>query len=390
MKPEVNGQQEKILLLAASRDQAQYFEALAGRLEGASFLSTKQAWIPLVIKALQPPSEELKTQAELLTRRKKNTAKGLKRSNAYWRWMNRVNLWRARVIYAQAYKALKDRKETHLGVWNGKKFRQAVWIVAAKQLGMKIVYFERGPLPGYSMVDAFGVNADSGNPRDVAFYQNYQCHAGQRCLPSFSEDVDNTQSNTVFVPFQVVEDSNIYLHSPWIQNMRQLYALVEKLSAKYPEWRFVLKEHPACSEDYSDLHQKAQATQDRITFKNEESATSSIAQAQAVITINSTVGTEALIAQKPVLVLGEALYAIEGITHPVDSEQVLLQAFERYANDAPNPKDIENFICYLQTDYAVPGDAMQSPDDEHWQAMKEKVRLILAGQERKAIGLSDE
>ncbi|MCW2457566.1 UNVERIFIED_ORG: capsule polysaccharide modification protein KpsS [Rahnella aquatilis] len=64
--------------------------------------------------------------------------------------------------------------------------------------------------------------------------------------------------------------------------------------------------------------------------------------ARAVITVNSTAGISALIHNKPLKVMGQALYDMAGLTY-----QQLLDAF--YVSDfKPDMKLFWQFRCYLQ------------------------------------------
>lgn len=387
-------QQPQLILFSASRDQKAYFSKLQAKLPFPTLLLDYKR-LPKVFMG-KVPSEvvpHLQEQVALLLTRKQNTAKGQKRGRIYWvlnRWWQ---VQRAKRMFRQAVAVLKQHEAPFLGVWNGKKFRQAIWVVAAKSLGKQVVYFERGPLPGYSMVDAFGVNAASGNPRERAFYQQYACHLAENVAIKIKKGEKPEGMPVLFVPFQVVEDSNIYMHSPWIRHMRQLFSLVEKLSEAYPHWEFWLKEHPACNEAYPDLHEQAKKHGGKIRFVNEYPSAELVEKATAVMTINSTVGMEALQAGKQVLVLGEALYAIEGLTQPIKTESELIENFEQKALLPVDEETVKHFICYLKQDYVVPGDAMQVTLEEkwsvHWECMSKKLLFILSGQPRKAIGLDE-
>jgi len=389
----------QLVLFSASRDQKDYFTKLKAKLSFTTvLLDYKQLpkWWGWTGETLSKEVELLlKKQVEILQVRKKNTVDGRKRGQFYWRLFRWWQMQRAKWIFYQAVKALVPYQSAFLGVWNGKKFRQAIWVEAAQYLDMKVVYFETGPLPGYSMVDAFGVDAFSGNPREKKFYQNYNCRLKEEAL---SEKIENREKDfgkpkILFVPFQVVEDSNIYLHSPWIHHMRQLFDWVERLSDAYPNWVFWLKEHPACNETYPDLHERIKSYNGKILFVNEMATTELVEKATAVMTINSTVGMEALQAGKQVLVLGEALYAIEGLTQPIKTLEELIQQFEQLVLTPVDEALIKNFICYLKQDYAVPGDAMKvtldEKDTEHWRTMEKKLQWILSDQPKKAIGLND-
>lgn len=373
----------RLALFSASRDQKAYFAKLAEKMPFSCKVHlSKKLYFPYLKSVDLEVKKSLQQQVEFLITRKKNTARGQRSSSFAWLLKRFTLNIKACWLLRNDLTWLHHEKAEYIGVWNGKKFRQAITVIAAQSLGKKIVYFERGPLPGYSMVDPKGVNYFSSNPRNKSFYQNYACHKRNFKTLPFKQSFKR-----VFIPFQVVEDSNIYLHSPWVHTMQDLFDLIEELSNKLPNWQFVFKEHPACHESYPDLHHRAEVSGGRLCFENDQSSQALIASCDLVITINSTVGVEALMAHKPLLVLGEALYAIEGIAYLVINKELLLQQFLKAISETVDYELLDKFICYLDSDYAVPEDAMNHPTELHWQAMSQKLKLILQGKADKALGL---
>ncbi|MCQ4062292.1 capsular biosynthesis protein, partial [Klebsiella pneumoniae] len=53
----------------------------------------------------------------------------------------------------------------------------------------------------------------------------------------------------IFIPFQDDRDTQVRLHSPWVRNMRDLFALGERI-ADETGWEVVFKEHPSSRESY--------------------------------------------------------------------------------------------------------------------------------------------
>lgn len=372
---------KSLLLFAASRDQLNYFLRLIDETKvPAKVVWYKHVWKPALMKAV--PWQSIKQQVDILHRRK---AIRLKRRPHYLVfWLDFIKaLW----LYSVYIKLLRSNAAQTVGVWNGKKFRQAILVIAAKALEKELLYFETGPLPGYSVVDPVGVDFYSSVPREVDFYRECHCeHFKGDEKPSLSNFL-LFDSPYVFIPFQVIEDSNIYLHSPWVNDMRHFFSLIERLSDMFPNKRFLIKTHPACPENYDDLYAKAEESNGRLQFVSDVDTSQLVAHAEAVITINSTVGMEALIAHKKLLVLGEAIYGIDGLVKLVRSETELIDAFSELNSWKLDENLIEYFLCYLQRDYAVVGDAMRQPGKAHWQAMDIKLQRMLSDEPLKAIGL---
>lgn len=374
-----------IVFFAASKDQRNYFTELSQNIE----LDSEVVWyksfkIPSLF--IKYPIAQLWQQAEFLTIRKRNSAKGKNYPTFIWPLFTFISLLQACWLYAIYTGWLKRVSAKFVGVWNGKKFRQAILVIALQHQQKKAIFFEIGPLPGLSSIDPKGVNFYSSIPNTLDFYLN-------RTLSSKAINEVVNQENTrpgilpkhfVLVAFQVVEDSNIYLHSKWIRNMRQLFAMCKSVSEKLPNITFVFKEHPACDERYEDLR-KQQNTQ--LQFIDDFTTSELVQYADAVITVNSTVGIEALIARKKVFVLGDALFGIEGISFPVDSEDALLQQLSHLDTLELNETAIASFIDYLKYDYGLVGNAMKNPGIEHWQAANKRLALLLADKASEALKL---
>lgn len=376
-----------LVLLASSKQQRIYFNALVQKVAlPIELLWYKRILLPSIF--CSPRSDVLLEQVKLLEKRKKTAKKGL--PNLFWRWFRVSSYLQANWTYRVAYRFLKQRNVV-LGVWNGKKFRQAIWVAAAKDLEREVIFFETGPLPGYSAVDPIGVDYYSAAPRELDFYRQYLCSEKHPVLtmPSTVKP-SSLPSSYIFIPFQVIEDSNIYLHSPWIKDMRDLYEKITMLSNDFPDTFFVIKPHPACPEKYDDLFALSEQTEGRVRFVFDLPTTCLVEHSEAVLTVNSTVGMEALMARKKVIVLGQAIYGVEGIVKLAHSLQDLENIFKSLELWYLDESLINQYLCYLKNDYAVRGDAMKSPDNEHWIDIAAKLSGMLSGHRMSAIGLEDD
>ena len=378
----------KLALFAASRDQKKYFSQLDKQVT----VDTKVVWYKkLVVPTflVKFPFAQLWRQAQLLTTRKQNSRKGKNYPNWLWPLFTSLSFIQAIWLYAVYSRWLKREPASHIGLWNGKKFRQAILAIALPEHDKQGIFFETGPLPGVSAIDPKGVNFYSSIPNDVAFYLHRSLAGHEDETRSLSKQPKPEQlpKSYILVPFQVVEDSNIYLHSSWIRNMRQLFSLCQSLSKKLGDQVcFVFKEHPACDEQYDDLKQ---LQTEQLIFAENISTPELVNFSNAIITVNSTVGIEGLIARKKVFVLGDALFGIQGITYPVSSESSLTALLSDLDDLILNEQAIASFIDYLQHDYAIPGNAMKEPDENHWQAADQRLQLLLENRVDEALKLTD-
>ncbi len=367
----------KFALFAASRDQRNYFL----QLHEHTSLDTQVVWyktLSLPTLFARFPMAKLWEQARILTTRKRYSRKGKDAPEWIWPVYTTVSFVQAIWFFGVYCRWLKREPATFIGMWNGKKFRQAVLALALPYYQKKGLYFEMGPLPGMSSIDPKGINFASSVPRDVEFYLNRPMRgtASETCYALQSKRPNHLPDAYIFVPFQVVEDSNIYLFSPWIRNMRQLFFMCQTIGEAVKKEQgktlcFIFKEHPACDEQYPDL--KAQQTE-QLRFENETDTSVLIEHASAIVTINSTVGLEGLMARKKVFVLGGAQFGIEGISYPVCSEPDLLEGLSHLDALTVNEVAIASYIDFLKHEYAIPGNAMRSPDETHWQAAEQKLK----------------
>jgi capsular polysaccharide export protein len=351
----------KLALLSCSRSQLSYFSKLSEQLKKDNFaeiilLNHKKIKIHLFacVQAVwgnllsDAEKTKIKQQVDLYIRRKKYTSAGQKRKQWYWRVVLKTQSYMGFYLFFR-YKHIFQRSDySHLLVWNGKKFYQAIVIIAAKNYHIKCLYMETGPLPGYMQVSQHGVDASSQLPKNTDFYMQYS--SGEKSSLIQKPESENL---IVFVPFQVVEDSNIYCHSSWITNMRHLYEELEKCANQFSQLFFVIKEHPACSEVYEDLKRR----HSKITFAPPQASISELfAKSDFVITVNSTVGLEALLVGKPLITLGDALYNIDEVVQSVSTVEGLYQAINKIFDGwQPNHQILQGFLNYLKNNYAIEG-----------------------------------
>ncbi|MCF2649128.1 hypothetical protein [Niallia circulans] len=169
--------------------------------------------------------------------------------------------------------------------------------------------------------------------------------------------------NYIFVPFQVHDDSQILLHSPYLKTMENLVEFVDKeiriYNKKYKQNLYILfKEHPADfgRVNYSKLYKKYSDNKYFIFLKSGDTNTI-IDNSKMVMTINSTVGIEALLKNKPVITLGNAFYNIQGIVENYNSEKKLHEIIYNISSKSKKQDEIllSNFLYYLKNEYQLKG-----------------------------------
>lgn len=130
--------------------------------------------------------------------------------------------------------------------------------------------------------------------------------------------------------------------------MQQLFLIIKNISKEFKDLYFIFKEHPSSIKSYPKLHKQ---TTSKIFFANGNTTQELIENAKAIITVNSTVGIEALLFKKRVIILGDAFYKIEDITKWATNKNELINILKDLDNWKIDNNLIENFLKYLHYDY---------------------------------------
>ncbi len=349
----------KVLLFAVRSKHKKFFQALQKESpELYEIVHSKYLWRPS-LKAFSTLNQASLTPAidfaveEFLIKSGLKLPRGLVRfyfkMMAYWAYLR--------------YYGVMDRDYDAIVVWNGGKCRQRVALEIAKEQGMQSFFYENGLLPNRLVLDRKGINFENSVPRDRAFFEAYHqdLPLPQSLIPreakdskKFQEVSDALPQNYIFVPFQVDSDTQIITNSPWIKNMRELFDIIASM-AKQTSYQFLLKEHPSSSQNYPDLHQRAEGIAN-LSFVNGHPTQGLIERSLVVITINSTVGIESLLFGKRVMVLGDAFYDIEGITKGIKDQKFLLKTLHQLDQWKFEEALVQNFLKYLYYDYLIPSD----------------------------------
>lgn len=167
---------------------------------------------------------------------------------------------------------------------------------------------------------------------------------------------EKIQGDYIFIPFQVETDSQIILNSPKIKKMTELFELVSKAVEEYnlktnKQIKAVFKTHPMDPAlDIKKILYLNKKYKDSILVTIGDTK-ELIKNSKAVITINSTVGVEALCEYKPVITLGEAFYNIEDISYHVENFDELEKTIKIALSKELDKELIKKFLYYLRFNY---------------------------------------
>ncbi len=194
-----------------------------------------------------------------------------------------------------------------------------------------------------------------------SFLESVRYFWNKRRFAKRGEDDIDWPKEYILLPFQVEHDTQILFHSPHISTMeelleRTLMAVREVIERENRHIHVMVKEHPEehARNAYLDLKQKYKQDE-QVIFVTKHEVEPLIEKALAIITINSTVGIEALSQYKHVITLGEALYNIEGIAHHCPHPSHLAETLATVLKQEINQELIDQFLYYLRFIYQIEG-----------------------------------
>jgi capsular polysaccharide export protein len=295
------------------------------------------------------------------------------------------------LIYLKFRYYLSRSKPAVICIWNGHRLPEMAIKAAAQGLNIKIAYFENGLLPNTTTMDFSGVNASCSLPKDPQFYLDYYSDLTDFDLVDIDkklvvrkphkkrsslifQDFDLSKAY-FFVPFQVNFDSQVIINSPRVNSMEAFYSLLEDAIEIMGENSpvFLIKEHPSDARTYPELHSK----NSNIIFVNNNTE-ELIKHACAVITLNSSVGIEAALLAKKVIVLGDACFSVDGLVNICRTKDEFINCLKQIDSTEAIVGIRVAFFTYLLKEYLLPGawqDMQNTTDLNHIRKFEEKVNL---------------
>ncbi len=214
---------------------------------------------------------------------------------------------------------------------------------AAKELGIGFINMElgcsRSPFLDSLVADPWGVNGNSalsqakisdfqdispseteadlmfGNRKDSIPYEEKFSYVSSSTLLNLPKD-----KKIAYIPLQLYDDANLLQYSPYDTVEQVMTDILPSLLEN--NHLCIIKEHPLSvtrlGAKYANLRARLYAMQHDgviwLTNKDKSLPNSFLFQnSDVVITVNSSTGFEALYYDKPVIVLGEAVYKIDGV-----------------------------------------------------------------------------
>lgn len=256
--------------------------------------------------------------------------------------VNKSSIERTKAYLAYYERLLKEYNPDLIILSGDSRIPVTTLSYVAKSLGIKVVYFEQGPL-NTTILDQRGVNAncsfrfndhvsDDSSAFDQAKsvkvkkwsgYKKYRyldilygflpfknvAELSRYKLPNIRRKNKRYPQSKVFnyclLILQVPEDANMILHSPYFDNHSDIVKTVHK---SLPDGiKLVVREHPLYIGKYeNDLYEYIDSND--IIIDSKSPLLNDINNSEFVVVNNSTVGLETLYLGKKLIVLGDSYY----------------------------------------------------------------------------------
>ncbi len=373
--------QKKYTLIARGGSHLRYFKTFSQQTAlNVSVVSIKDQLFPSGYVRYWNILKHIDIDALLLPHLSKKAQKHKELNSSFiWPLFEKLSRLLIKIEVVKSAAIIDKEKADVVGVWNGQKQPGSSIASAAKALNKEVVFFENGLFPNSTTCDWSGVNCENSLPNVKEFYRPFHddkalpCELVPRkpiCEKAMGIKANALPERYIFVPFQVETDSQIISNSPWIRSMGQLYQHLINVIDKMDDstLHIVIKEHPSDPVRHDAFHHKHK----RILFANQCSTQELIERSVAVMTVNSTVGIESLLLDKPVVVLGKACYGIEGIATLVSSESEMLAVLNNIEAVAPDTELKCGYLNFLYSHYIIPT-SWRDLDDRHVEALTNRL-----------------
>ncbi len=229
-----------------------------------------------------------------------------------------------------------------------------------------MLFFELSPFKGRITVDPCGVNFANGLPRTAAPYMNWADATPMQCdwrdvaktitarvpaTPMAETDTNKSLSEPfIFVPLQVPGDSQLRLFGGTFRTVEDVIDAIAAASDALPDgWHIRIKEHPTAQVRFHDRIAALDAP--RVVLDNRTDTFAQVAACRALVTVNSSVGLEAMFFEKPVAAMGQCFWAIDGIAMRLPDIESLRAGFAQPEGFAFDPAARDAFLRFMTEVY---------------------------------------
>lgn len=283
----------------------------------------------------------------------------------------------------------KDR-DTIAIAWNGLNGTRRVFMDAARDAGVRKLYFELCPFPGRITTDPCGVNFRNGLPRAAEPYlrwadgrdtdtwrdlrKTFRARRPSRSAPP-EHSGQHLAGPFILVPLQVPGDSQLRLFGGNFPTVEATIKAIAEAATALPDgWHVRIKEHPSARERFSDLI--AGIGHPKLVLDNATDTFALVEAARAVVTVNSSVGLEAMFYEKPVIAMGQCFWAIPGITRHCPDVASLRAALSPPEAIGFDPAVRAAFLTFLTEEYYPRLDHLDEDGNLHLDEVRKVMRRL--------------
>ncbi|MBU2982043.1 capsular biosynthesis protein [Lentibacter algarum] len=285
--------------------------------------------------------------------------------SALGRWLKLAFL-KARYNWARRY--FEAHPEEIALCWQGLTGTRRAFMEGARDAGAQRLFAELAPLPGRLTLDSEGVNAESSVPREVAFYgaveadqallaalkDQFEARAPRRADVGQGKGSFSSKDRFLFVPLQVHDDSQLVLFAGWCGGLEGFLAALAEASKSLPEgWHLRLKEHPSAKRAFTEDIKAHIAAGARLVLDNDTDSFAQVAASQGVVTVNSSMGLQAMFFDKPVVLTGQAFWALNGVANKAANQVELTKACADAAGLSFDSELRARFLTWLAREYYI-------------------------------------
>lgn len=293
---------------------------------------------------------------------------------------NRLAAAVQQMVYSWQYNGSRAYFESHRNVvgvaWNGLNGSRRVFMDAARDAGSRTLYFELAPFKGRITCDPKGVNQANCLPRDVGFYLDwmakksvlpedwrlYRASITQRSPANHKpagNGVGRSEDKYIFAPLQVPGDSQLRLFGGRFKTVPDFIEALLVAADDLPEgWHLKIKEHPTADRSYASI---IIGRSPRVVLDNRSDTFALVAGSAGVITVNSSVGLEAMFFDKPVIACGECFWALDGVALSANDTSRISTLFAKPEALTFDMSARAAFLTYLLQDYYLAAEG--GPDE---------------------------
>lgn len=278
-----------------------------------------------------------------------------------------------RSLYAMFYNGSRTFFERHPDavavVWNGLNGVRRVFADGARDAGARTLFFELAPFRDRITCDPLGVNYANSLPRRTGPYLDWAAQSAtppdawqaerariRQRAPLRASPVRKGASITsgpfLFAPLQVPGDSQLRLFGGAFRTVPDFIDALVAASESLPEgWHLRIKEHPSSGQSYAHL-----VLGPRVVLDNASDTFDLVSRSEGVVTVNSSVGLEAMFFERPVVACGQCFWAIPGVADLAPDRKALASRFAEAPLLSFDPDARSAFLNYLLCEYYIATD----------------------------------